>query len=80
MRKLDHENVVNMHDVIDDVFANKLYMVIDYCKARRRRRHRRRRSRHRRSRSRSRRSRRSRHSRRSRRSRSLSRRWRALIR
>jgi len=32
MRKLDHENVVNMHDVIDDVFANKLYMVIDYCK------------------------------------------------
>ena len=37
MRKLDHENVVNMHDVIDDVFANKLYMVIDYCKARRRR-------------------------------------------
>ena len=38
MRKLDHENVVNMHDVIDDVFANKLYMVIDYCKARHRRR------------------------------------------
>ena len=25
MRKLDHVNVVNMHDVIDDVFANKLY-------------------------------------------------------
>ena len=23
--QLDHENVVNMHDVIDDVFANKLY-------------------------------------------------------
>jgi len=32
MRKLDHVNVVNMHDVIDDVFANKLYMVIDFCK------------------------------------------------
>jgi serine/threonine protein kinase len=32
MRKLDHENVVNMHDVIDDVFANKLYMVMDFCK------------------------------------------------
>jgi len=42
MRKLDHVNVVNMHDVIDDVFANKLYMVIDFCKARRRRRRRRR--------------------------------------
>jgi len=32
MRKLDHPNVVNMHDVIDDVFANKLYMVMDFCK------------------------------------------------
>ena len=31
MRRLDHANVMNMHDVIDDASANKLYMVMDYC-------------------------------------------------
>jgi len=32
MRKLDHENVMTLKDVIDDMAINKLYMVIDYCK------------------------------------------------
>jgi len=31
MRKLDHENVMNLKDVIDDMAINKLYMVMDYC-------------------------------------------------
>ena len=29
MKRLDHENVMNMHDVIDDPTLNKLYMVMD---------------------------------------------------
>ena len=31
MKRLAHENVMNMHDVIDDPNKNKLYMVMDYC-------------------------------------------------
>eukprot|EP00966_Prymnesium_polylepis_P009508 219473-Prymnesium_polylepis.1 len=32
MKKLDHENVMNMYDVIDDTSVNKLYMVMDFCR------------------------------------------------
>jgi len=32
MRKLDHENVMTLRDVIDDSTINKLFMVIAYCK------------------------------------------------
>lgn len=32
MRKLEHENVMRLKDVIDDASINKLYMVMDYCK------------------------------------------------
>lgn len=32
MRKLNHENVLNMRDVIDDSTINKLYMVMDFCR------------------------------------------------
>ena len=31
MRQLRHPNVMNMYDVVDDVNANKLYMIMDYC-------------------------------------------------
>ena len=31
LRRLSHENVMNMHDVIDDASKEKLYMVMDYC-------------------------------------------------
>lgn len=31
MKRLSHENVMNMHDVIDDASKEKLYMVMDYC-------------------------------------------------
>ena len=31
MRRLRHDNVMNMYDVIDDVNANKLYMIMDFC-------------------------------------------------
>ena len=31
MRQLRHPNVMNMYDVIDDVNANKLYMIMDFC-------------------------------------------------
>jgi len=31
MKKLDHPNVMTLHDVIDDPNANKLYMVMDFC-------------------------------------------------
>ena len=31
MRQLRHPNVMNMYDVVDDVHANKLYMIMDYC-------------------------------------------------
>jgi len=31
MRKLDHENVMVLKDVIDDMAIDKLYMVMDYC-------------------------------------------------
>ena len=32
MRKLRHDNVMNMYDVIDDTQVNKLYMVMDFCR------------------------------------------------
>lgn len=32
MRKLDHQNVMTLKDVIDDIAINKLYMVMDYCR------------------------------------------------
>jgi len=31
MKRLTHENVMNLHDVIDDPNATKLYMVMDFC-------------------------------------------------
>jgi len=31
MKRLSHDNVMNLHDVIDDPNANKLYMVMDFC-------------------------------------------------
>jgi len=33
MKRLEHPNVMAMHDVIDDASANKLYMVMDYCES-----------------------------------------------
>eukprot|EP00962_Isochrysis_galbana_P038096 scaffold13461_cov84-Isochrysis_galbana.AAC.1 len=32
MRKLEHDNVMRLKDVIDDASINKLYMVMAYCR------------------------------------------------
>jgi len=32
MKKLEHQNVMCMYDVIDDTGVNKLYMVMDFCR------------------------------------------------
>jgi len=33
MKKLSHDNVMNMYDVIDDPAVGKLYMVMDFCRS-----------------------------------------------